>query len=152
MNFETQIHLGNNYPKSSAPQHLENDYMNIFCWKNYLPIRSSYFCNIFYRKYFGLSPFAYFFLGNILLRGIICNIFCRNFLVYPHLQHYLYCKDLHNKIIIAVFLAILSPKHEFMVNHTYFFNFVTWISLLFTNIFGQQTWKLLAVFMKLKKR
>ena len=43
---------------------------------------------------------------------------------------------MHYKIIIAVFLAILSPKQDFMVNHAYFFNFVTWISLIFLMVSG----------------
>ena len=52
------------------------------------------------------------------------------------LHGYFLCKDLHYKIIIAVFLAKISPKQDFMVNHAYFFYFVTWISLIFLMVSG----------------
>ena len=52
------------------------------------------------------------------------------------LHWYFLCKDLHYKIIIAVFLAKISPKQDFMVNHAYFFYFVTWISLIFLMVSG----------------
>ena len=57
---------------------------------------------------------------------------------------------LHYQIIIAVFLTKISPKQDFMVNHAYFFYFVTWISLIFlmvsgvfTDIFGSKKLKTL---------
>ena len=40
------------------------------------------------------------------------------------------------KIIIAVFLAKISTKRDFNVNHAYFFYFVTWISLIFLMVSG----------------
>ena len=52
------------------------------------------------------------------------------------LHWYFHRKALYYKIIIAVFLTKISPKQDFMVNHAYFFYFVTWISLIFLMISG----------------
>ena len=52
------------------------------------------------------------------------------------LHWYFHRKALYYKIIIAVFLTKISPKQDFMVNHAYFFYFVTWISLIFLMLSG----------------
>ena len=51
-------------------------------------------------------------------------------------------------ILIAVFLAKISPMLRFNANRVYFFYFVTWISMIFwtilvvfTTILARQSWK-----------
>ena len=59
---------------------------------------------------------------------------------------------------IPVFLSKISPKSDFIRNHSYFFYFWTWISLIFLEILGIFTnllagkFETLVVFMKFEKK